>query len=235
MVCWTVEKEILMVDFMQARRVLWDPKDENYYRRGDREAVLDELAELLGEDERGVKYSRTDIKEKFHSMRTVFNREAKKVEASLQSATATDAVYVPRWIHFNRMLFLKDVLKTRSNHDSMKHNTIMKTCLKEEYDQEFEDSAVPSTSDSCTTPEAPTPRQRKRKANTDESDATRMEIYSNLLKCLQPPSEVDPNDTFGKYVADTLKGMSLWNRELCKAEIQQVMSKHLLSDMQNDA
>ncbi|KAL7887109.1 hypothetical protein AOLI_G00048300 [Acnodon oligacanthus] len=235
MVCWTVEKEILLIDFMQARRVLWDPKDENYYRRGDRDAVLDELAELLGNDERGNKYSRTDIKEKFHSMRTVFNREAKKVEASLQSGTATDAVYVPRWVHFNRMLFLRDVLRTRPVQDNMKHSTILKTCLKDEFEEELEDGAIPSTSDSCTTPEAPVPRQRKRKANIDESDATRMDICNSILKCLQQPSEVDPNDTFGKYVADTLKGMSLWNRELCKAEIQQVMSKHLLNDMQNDA
>ncbi|XP_036444719.1 uncharacterized protein LOC118820458 isoform X2 [Colossoma macropomum] len=203
MVCWTVEKEILLIDFMQARRVLWDPKDENYYRRGDRDAVLDELAELLGHDERGNKYSH--------------------------------AVYVPRWVHFNRMLFLRDVLRTRPVQDNMKHSTILKTCLKDECEEELEDGAIPSTSDSCTTPEAPAPRQRKRKANIDESDATRMDICNSILKCLQQPSEVDPNDTFGKYVADTLKGMSLWNRELCKAEIQQVMSKHLLNDMQNDA
>ncbi|XP_066538307.1 uncharacterized protein [Hoplias malabaricus] len=235
MVCWTVEKEIRLIDFMQAHRVLWDPREENYYRRREREAALDQLALLLGHDERGSNFSCTDIKEKIHSLRTAYNREVKKVESSILSG-AEDAGYVPRWVHFSRMQFLRDVIKTRTTQDRMNHNIILQARLKNEIGQEPEDSAVPSTSDSnpCSIPESPIPRQRKRKANPNDSEAARMEIYSSIPKYLQQ-SVVDPNDTFGKYVADTLKGMGLWNRELCKAEIQQVMSKHLLNDLENDA
>lgn len=59
---------------------------------------------------------------------------------------------------------------------------------------------------SLKTYEAPTPNQRKRRADDNKkNEATKMEIYSSILSCLQQPTVVDPTNTFGKYVAETLK------------------------------
>ena len=80
----------------------------------------------------------------------------------------------------------------------------------------------PSTSDSSLiTPEAPTLKQRKKRADDNkENDATkRVDLFYRaffILSYLLQPTEVDPTDTFGKHVAQTLKGMLFQGRELCR-------------------
>lgn len=52
-------------------------------------------------------------------MRTIYSRESKKVEMSKRSGAGTDSAYVPKWAHFTRLDFIKDVLKPAPSQDNI--------------------------------------------------------------------------------------------------------------------
>ena len=45
-------------------------------------------------------FSVKDIKTKFHSLRTSYIRERKKVDACIKSGAGTDTMYVSEWVHY---------------------------------------------------------------------------------------------------------------------------------------
>lgn len=62
-------------------------------------------------------------------MRTFLTVRPKKVKSSQRAGVGTDAEYVPGWVHFSQMQFLRDVFKVGPSQDNMEQNPVLETRL----------------------------------------------------------------------------------------------------------
>lgn len=70
-----------------------------------------------------------EVKRKFNSLRTYYNKELKKVQSSKKSGTGTGELYISGWIYYDALdAFLKHQVlprRTLSNMVSIMHLTVI--------------------------------------------------------------------------------------------------------------
>ncbi len=130
-----------------------------------------------------------EIAERFRNLKTSFSREHKRTY-SQKSGDGTDAVYVTKWKHYNKMLFLRDTIsadESQSNLNSPQEINIDINCDEADYTITSLDVPSPTTSISS----SHSSHRSKRKKNEQKS-----ELYEMAAKVLCTPEEKD--DIFQK-------------------------------------
>ena len=165
---WEDEEAETLIEFFKENSFLWDHHLETYRDRNLREVTLNKLVEILSG--RSV----DDIKYQWHSLRTIFERENKRVDGSKRTGAGTDSVYKPSWKFYNSMHFTKEC-------------------------KDIDESVCTLTSSSSGQTEGglPVKPSRKRKKEADQMQDmadTRIAFLKEAITVLKTP-EVDDEDT----------------------------------------
>ncbi|KAL1463873.1 hypothetical protein MTO96_043166 [Rhipicephalus appendiculatus] len=99
MPAFTADEEADLISLVQERRLVWDIKHPHYHRRDLKELAFKEIASAMG-----GKFTVVQLRNKFSNLRTQFTREKRKIRQ--KSGAGPDDIYQPRWVHFERLLFL---------------------------------------------------------------------------------------------------------------------------------
>ena len=93
---------------------MWDVYHATHNKRDVKELAYAELSDQF-------ELPIAEIKYKVNSLRTQFNRELAK-ESKTKSGQSTDELHKSNWIHFERLNFLRSVLASSKNFDSINVN-----------------------------------------------------------------------------------------------------------------
>uniref|UniRef100_UPI00358EC15A uncharacterized protein isoform X1 n=1 Tax=Myxine glutinosa TaxID=7769 RepID=UPI00358EC15A len=128
---WDVDREILLINFFQAYRFLWDSSHGEYFCKELRNMRLQELCQTLGRDRNGNPFMENDIRSKWKNLRTTYGRELKRMErVRLLGWERCDS----HWYHFARLFFLRESIKARRS-DNMSTNQENHDCLDSPQEQ----------------------------------------------------------------------------------------------------
>jgi hypothetical protein len=91
----------------------------------------------------------SDIKKKWHNLRTTFSRNYKCSQEG-KSGDSGELYFEPKWQHFKRTLFLKDTMNSDVNTSSIDENSII-----------YENSEYSLSSQSTSSNGTSTPKSQK--------------------------------------------------------------------------
>ena len=89
---WIDEETEALMDFYRENEFLWNHNVNDYKNRNKRSMAMTKLQGLF--PNRSV----DEIKSQWHSLKTIFEREHKRVMGSKRSGT--DSVYTPTWKYY---------------------------------------------------------------------------------------------------------------------------------------
>jgi len=190
---WTNAENVILIDFYEKHRLLWDPKDESHNDSSKTSLLLNKLSKLL-EGQR----STLEIKNHFKALKDYMRKEDKKIYASSQ--LRPDNIYVSRWPWFNKMLFLREVFE---NNESMPLSNMKRRrntrVAAQEFDEMETDSSGGRPSDHL---------QRKKKYSSPAIKTFRNNNRDvDTTYVLRNASEDDEFERFGRVVADSLRAL----------------------------
>ena len=190
-----------LIDFYKEHSFLWDHHTEQYKDRNLRDVTFNKLLDLLS--------GRTieDIKNQWHSLKTIFDRENKREEGSKRSGTGTDSVYKPTWKFYDSMQFTKECQDIDNSVSTLTSG---------------QNENLPSIDQSS--------KKRKKESNqfNDIAEA-RIEFFKQAVNVLNSPEEKDPRpcmkeiSAFGQVVQETLARFNPMQRVLAKKRINDVL------------
>jgi hypothetical protein len=170
---WSDEEIVTLIELNEGNPVLWDHLSQEYRDRNLRKLAMDKIKASF------EKRTEEEIKNQWHTLKTIYQREHTRQEASKKSGiSATSEVYRTKWTFFESMSF---VLR----------------CSKVDNSQSTWNEHAPG--------EAPLPSTRERKSN-EAPESMKAELYKSCIEALKTNSEekLTEDETFGKTVADTL-------------------------------
>jgi hypothetical protein len=103
---WTDQKTDELITMYQARPCLYNNLSDDYSNRDTRRKALEEIASAFG-------LSADDITKKWKNIRTIYSRERAKIKD--KSGDGVDDVYVPKWVFFKKLEFLRDFVSARTS------------------------------------------------------------------------------------------------------------------------
>ena len=197
---WTEEETETLIDFYRVNEFLWNHRVSCYKDREKRSMAMTKLQEIL--NNRTVE----EIKSQWHSLRTIFEREYKRMMGSKRSGAGTDAVYTPTWKYFQSLQFTQ-----HCNDLDESISTISSSCLDED--------AEPHAK-----------RLRKIKASkAEELNNVKIELWKeaiNVVKSNDTESTDNENSelkSFGKLVEETLTRFNARHRAIARKKINDVL------------
>lgn len=108
---WTDIEIKSLIEHYEERPDLWDPSRPKYMDRVVKESLVAEIATKLG-------IPADEVKSKFHSLRSQFNRECNK-ERNTKSGAGRDENYVSKWTYKSSLQFLQISTATGSTTSSL--------------------------------------------------------------------------------------------------------------------
>ncbi|CAB3233200.1 unnamed protein product [Arctia plantaginis] len=94
------------IDLFRELSYLWDKKHKEYFNRDMRQEAFKMLLQLFNE-ETGKNTTLADFRKKLENMRTTYGRELKKVNASKQTGSGSNDIYVPSVWYYRLFEFLE--------------------------------------------------------------------------------------------------------------------------------
>ncbi|CAL1272938.1 unnamed protein product [Larinioides sclopetarius] len=151
---WSTEKEWALIDLIQERPALWYSGDENYSKKAYKKILYEHVAEEMGRrwPDDADAYSATFIQNKFCSLRSYFQREERKLNA----AEASGLYFLPKWVHFQRLMFLKDASRETSSEKPLEISLVKSeaqspsSISESQLDEETSNASLPIEADTCT-------------------------------------------------------------------------------------
>ena len=99
---WTDDETMTVIEFYKENPVLWNQCLADYKDRNLKKLALEKLKSSL------KNRSDDEIKNHWHSLKTIFDREDKRQKGSKKSGTSTSEVYKTSWKYFDLLVFTKD-------------------------------------------------------------------------------------------------------------------------------
>jgi hypothetical protein len=234
--------EEALIDAMSEYRYLWDQKDVNYSNRNMRTQAYEEIAKELGEDISGYYYFIAlpihkgfhsshifpitiiigdEVKNKWHSLRTSFVRNYIETTKH-KSGDSGESHFSPKWRHYQRMLFLRDTMKSDPSFSNL---NIMEQTLSGDSQSTIEQSdeeltVYPNSESPLDESLTQTPKSSKKRLKKSESNE-RNHLLDIASKLLTEPEDVDM--LWAKSLALKLKRFPVHQREVIKYDIDGVV------------
>jgi hypothetical protein len=154
-------------------------------------------------------------------LRTTFVREHKKT-SSQKSGDGADTVYVSKWKHYNKLLFLRDTITADESQSNL--NTSQELSI--DINSDDTDNTITSLDDipspNTSTSSSQSARKKRRQTNDKKS-----ELYEMAAKVLSTPEEKDDEElAFCRSLAASLRRFNPQIKEIVKLELQQVIVRH---------
>ncbi|KAM4026778.1 uncharacterized protein ACNLHF_022631 [Anomaloglossus baeobatrachus] len=237
-----------LLDLYKSLPCLWKIKSAEYSDRIKKQAAYAQLVELFKKHSGGEAVDAKLVKKKIQGLRTVYKKEANKVDKSKKSGAGTDQVYVsPLW-YFNLLEFIRDQELPRRMESSYQPNQDLQTDIPiddipiddntsavVDTDISQTDMVRPQLNENPTTSiepivednEAPAPSGEMRRTNFRKKKAapvTSAEFYSLAYKLLSQPKST-PVDSFATFASDRLSKLDSTQREQAERLMFEVLRK----------
>ncbi|XP_011881141.1 PREDICTED: transcription factor Adf-1-like [Vollenhovia emeryi] len=231
---WPNDKALLFINEIERLPILWDSSDPYYKISRKKNEAWESLAN---------KFSTTvlDVKKKWLSLQASYRRERIKV---IDSAKGSEKKVLSKWFAYRAMMFLGDHYRPRGarntcetseacqqeeNSDHTHHegvNQIEVTRPKVEAILHESDRSLRSCNSPLRkkhlkvfhSPELSSPK--KKKINEDSKPS---EMYILKATVAEKESQRDENETYGEYVALTLKKLDNYSRIMAKHYINEIL------------
>uniref|UniRef100_UPI00358FA8AF uncharacterized protein isoform X2 n=1 Tax=Myxine glutinosa TaxID=7769 RepID=UPI00358FA8AF len=221
---WSVEKELTLIELYSSQPLLWDPSHSEYLNKTLREKTLQEFSQAL----------RTQVgavTAKIHSLRTYFFSQLKKESAPRGGGIAPPS----QWHHMEHLSFLRRASPIRRSRPRQ-----MRQHRAKIVNQRF--SLPNRTPAVCTVARAEDYSPKVAHSPPVELqteprglDGIRMANQQGGLGIGLPQEEDHGVAKFGTSVAQELKGMHPYARDLAKVHIQQILFHYTHTAMQPPA
>lgn len=113
---WTVGMEEMLIYFVRANRLLWDPRHMHFTKPMMKRKKVEDIADAIRREaspDGNLALTPEDVWKKYKNLRNFFVREVKRTCEKRREIG--DDEYASKWVHFNRMRFLLTPLKLRLN------------------------------------------------------------------------------------------------------------------------
>ncbi|GAB6028750.1 hypothetical protein CHUAL_004568 [Chamberlinius hualienensis] len=155
-----------LIEWYRARPPLWNGNSLDKLGKKEYKASITDL--VINFQSRGKYYTAELLREKFANLKKIFNREFRRVLASVSEGA--EKVYSPKWIYYDRLLFLKDTFQysaeTQNILESLSHRDFKRDQHHEEdgyttpltgniLNEDGNISPIPSIAVSVSSPESP--------------------------------------------------------------------------------
>nr|XP_018912031.1 PREDICTED: uncharacterized protein LOC109040506 [Bemisia tabaci] len=127
---WSPEQLLELIMAVREHPSIFNPKDDGYQNRVKRFKSWEQVAAQVSLFRTGTTV--TESQNKWHSLRTQFAQEQKKIRESKGTDTEAAKVYKPTMKFYEEMLFLKDFLEARRTVDNAGEDDIFEAILREE-------------------------------------------------------------------------------------------------------
>ncbi len=97
---WSDEEIITLIELYEGNPVLWDHLSQEYRDRNLRKLAMDKIKASF------EKRTEEEIKNQWHTLKTIYQREYTRQEASIKSGSTTSEVYKTKWKFFESMSFV---------------------------------------------------------------------------------------------------------------------------------
>ncbi|KYQ59369.1 hypothetical protein ALC60_01679 [Trachymyrmex zeteki] len=223
---WPNDKALLFINEIESLPILWDSSDPYYKISRKKNETWENLAN---------KFCTTilDVKKKWLSLQASYRRERIKM---IDSAKGTEKKVSSKWFAYRAMMFLGDHYKPRGIRDTSEEesrecknqegiNETEITCPKVEATLHEPERSVRLRDTSLRrkhlkmfySPELSSPK--KRKINEDKPS----EMYILKATVAEKEYQRDENETYGEYVALTLKKLDNYSRIMAKHYINEIL------------
>ncbi|XP_011063545.1 PREDICTED: uncharacterized protein LOC105151506 isoform X2 [Acromyrmex echinatior] len=206
---WPNDKALLFINEIESLPILWDSSDPYYKISRKKNETWENLAN---------KFCTTilDVKKKWLSLQASYRRERIKM---IDSAKGTEKKVLSKWFAYRAMTFLGDHYKPRGIRDTSETS---ETCQQEESSDLKDQEGINETDITCPKIEATLhePERSVRLCNTSLRRKHLKMFYSPELK---KECQRDENETYGEYVALTLKKLDNYSRIMAKHYINEIL------------
>ncbi|KYN29977.1 PREDICTED: uncharacterized protein LOC108759950 [Trachymyrmex cornetzi] len=230
---WPNDKALLFINEIESLPILWDSSDPYYKISRKKNETWENLAN---------KFCTTilDVKKKWLSLQASYRRERIKM---IDSAKGTEKKVSSKWFAYRAMTFLGDHYKPRGIRDTSETS---ETCQQEKNSDLKDQEGINETDITCPkveatlhepersvrlrntslrrkhlkmfySPELSNPK--KRKINEDKPS----EMYILKATVAEKECQRDENETYGEYVALTLKKLDNYSRIMAKHYINEIL------------
>ncbi|XP_071628638.1 uncharacterized protein [Temnothorax longispinosus] len=232
---WPNDKVLLFISEIESLPILWDSSDPYYKISRKKNETWENLAN---------KFLTTvlDVKKKWLSLQASYRRERIKV---IDSTKGSEKKVSSKWFAYRAMMFLGDHYRPRGarntsetseacqreeNSDRKDHESINETevtrpkaeaTLQHESERSLRLRNIPLRKKHLKvfhSPELSSPR--KKKINEDNKPS---EMYILKATIAEKESLRDENETYGEYVALTLKKLDNYSRIMAKRYINEIL------------
>ncbi|XP_023718202.1 uncharacterized protein LOC111870286 [Cryptotermes secundus] len=222
---WDSHKVKCLIEEYREKSILWDLRHPNYKDNRKKVKLWEDLATKF-------QCSVKEVKEKVKNLRTTFHRYKKKNRGSAKG---------DQWVHFPSLSFLLEVdapkreLSTEEdivseNEDTKDHEigpnsseTQLHEAVRSQDDRHEETVRPQSTPEAAgrefVTPTSGTKKRRRQGIDRDEEAGRSDETYEVLKKA----SQRDEFATYGEYVANELRKLSLPAQTIAKYHINNIL------------
>ncbi|KAK4886175.1 hypothetical protein RN001_002446 [Aquatica leii] len=228
---WKKEEVLKLIDLYQNHQVLWVVKDPRYHNKNARhqalEAIVNELKELRPST------TVNEVKTKFNSLRTQFNKEVAKLR-SIPSGAGAEVVKINMWC-FKDMLFLQDQSVARSSFSNLPQQAGCSSWAEtieineEEVDTSNTENSNGSTKNNGIYNKGLT--HKKRKVDSDNVAMPVLNKITSAIESITSAKEDEPWEVFSKFVSTELQGINNpLLRTKCKREILRTIMNYQEED-----
>uniref|UniRef100_A0A8C4R161 MADF domain-containing protein n=1 Tax=Eptatretus burgeri TaxID=7764 RepID=A0A8C4R161_EPTBU len=254
---WDVDREILLINFFQAYRFLWDSSHGEYFCKELRNMRLRELRQTLGRDRNGNSFIENDIRSKWKNLRTTYGRELKRMEQARMLGWERGNSH---WYHFARLSFLRDSIKPRindevgknqENHDGLNPSQVQNHSLLDDLEHDVipmeeitreigpDGRLAPISSGQLNKGFYVLPssgsKWKKHQNKLRNGDCSRANLPQKTAEIAKRniTLESDPETLFGLHVACSLRRMTPYGREMAKLDIQRLFLQYAFRNQSN--
>ncbi|KYN33967.1 hypothetical protein ALC56_11781 [Trachymyrmex septentrionalis] len=223
---WPNDKALLFINEIESLPILWDSSDPYYKISRKKNETWENLAN---------KFCTTilDVKKKWLSLQASYRRERIKM---IDSAKGTEKKVSSKWFAYRAMTFLGDHYKPRGIRDTSEEES---SDLKDQEGINETDTTYPKVEATLHEPERSVrlrntslrrkhlkmfyspelSNSKKRKINEDKPS----EMYILKATVAEKEYQRDENETYGEYVALTLKKLDNYSRIMAKHYINEIL------------
>ena len=210
---WSDEETDRLIDLLEGNRCLWDVFCADYHLKDKRERAYSSIEEELN-------ISVSDIRNKIVGLRSQLARELAKTN-SKKSGQGRHECYKSTWIYWERLQFLKLVMKAGKSRDSLDQQSSSLDIEVDSVDDDLNEDNEENIS-----PQQKVHRKGfKRKLDQDLA-AKKHQVLETCLQVLKEPVQRDDEKKpcyFAMYVAEKLETFDKRKRMLAENRIQNLL------------
>lgn len=210
---WSDDETDRLIDLLEENKCLWDVFCTEYHLKDKRERAYSSIEEELD-------ISVSDIRNKIVGLRSQLARELAKTN-SKKSGQGRSECYKSTWVYWDRLQFLKPVMKAGKSRDSLDQQSSPPDIEVESVDDDLNEGNEENIS-----PQQNVHRKGVKRKLDQDLAAKKHQVLETCLQVLKEPVQQNEEKKpcyFAMYVAEKLETFDRRKRMIAENRIQNLL------------